>query len=315
MRYVNRAKVAQPLSLATPSKAVKMEIDEVKLFYQHYDPTASPRPKSFPFQHYKSDDVKLALKSLFDGKCAYCETRLSGDIEVEHFRPKGMVTEEPLHSGYWWLAHSWLNLLPSCIPCNQRRKQHVITEHTTRKEFNALILKKPDDSYGKLNHFPISGIRATCDIDMLTAEKHHLLDPTQDNPYDYLVWSSLNMLSVVLPKMDNDWVKKRALDTINIFALNRLPLVQERTMLMDELLLQMADIEDELAEDINDAQNSIGDNDKYIRRAIKKAKALYRYANPECEFTALAQTLVDIFIEKLQENIAHYRVIKNEQDV
>ena len=314
MRYVARASVTPPSSLTTPSDAVKNEIEEAKLFYQHYDPTVSPRPKAFEFKQYKSPDVKLALKNLFNGKCAYCETRLSGDSEVEHFRPKGEVTEDQSHAGYWWLAHTWANILPSCIHCNQKRRQHLITTQTTLDEFKSLMQKAPDKSYGKGNHFPISGVRVTCDKDMLTAEKHHLLDPTQDNPDDYLVWSSLNHLSVILPKMDNDWVKQRALDTINIFALNRLPLVQERTMLMDELLLQMANIEDELAEDINDAQNSTRDDHKYIQRAMKKANALYRYAESEREFTALSKTLVDIFIEKLQENIAHYTVKKTEQD-
>jgi hypothetical protein len=45
------------------------------------------------------------LKDLGDRKCWYSESRNpTADKNVDHFRPKGRVEEDPLHEGYWWLA-------------------------------------------------------------------------------------------------------------------------------------------------------------------------------------------------------------------
>ncbi|MEF9674035.1 hypothetical protein QNM99_25505 [Pseudomonas sp. PCH446] len=44
-------------------------------------------------------------------------------MDVEHYRPKGAVSEDASHPGYWWVAMDWDNLLPSCIDCNRKRKQ------------------------------------------------------------------------------------------------------------------------------------------------------------------------------------------------
>jgi hypothetical protein len=50
--------------------------------------------------------MKQHLFELFDNKCAYCESRVLhvSPGEVEHYRPKGRVTEDPDHPGYYWLA-------------------------------------------------------------------------------------------------------------------------------------------------------------------------------------------------------------------
>lgn len=57
---------------------------------------------------YKCDDIKKALKKLYNRKCAFCEVS-SDDLHVEHFRPKKI---------YYWLAYSWDNLLLACPSCN-----------------------------------------------------------------------------------------------------------------------------------------------------------------------------------------------------
>ena len=73
--------------------------------------------------HYKDVEVKKALEKLFHNKCAYCEGQSTsqGPWDVEHYRPKGRVKENSNHPGYYWLAYTWDNLLPSCTFCNQRR--------------------------------------------------------------------------------------------------------------------------------------------------------------------------------------------------
>ena len=61
---------------------------------------------------YKYQDVKDALRSLYHGKCAYCET-YDPSPHVEHYRPK--------RGGYYWLAYSWDNLIASCSQCNTKK--------------------------------------------------------------------------------------------------------------------------------------------------------------------------------------------------
>lgn len=72
------------------------------------------------------------LEHVFAGKCAYCEGECLAHApqHAEHWRPKGKLTqleedrEVPVkrdgiaHPGYWWLAYSWENLVPSCFYCN-----------------------------------------------------------------------------------------------------------------------------------------------------------------------------------------------------
>lgn len=62
-------------------------------------------------EKYRQDKVKDALEGMFNGKCAYCESKVVhvswGDIE--HFRPKDTF---PL------LAVEWENLLLGCSICN-----------------------------------------------------------------------------------------------------------------------------------------------------------------------------------------------------
>lgn len=99
--------------------------------------------------------LKEHLQDLYRDKCAYCDGAYQpfGYGDVEHFRPKGAVTEDPTHPGYWWLAYNPNNYLPSCQLCNQLAKK---------------------------NHFPINGKRAMGPKDSLAAEDPLLMHPDSD---------------------------------------------------------------------------------------------------------------------------------------
>ncbi|MGA7239918.1 MAG: hypothetical protein WBY44_29830 [Bryobacteraceae bacterium] len=98
-------------------------------------------------------ELKESLIQFFAGKCAYCESYFESVSwgDVEHYRPKRAVTEDPKHRGYYWLAYWEPNLLPSCQKCNQ--------------------------AGGKLNCFPVTGKRALLPGDDLDAETPLLLNP------------------------------------------------------------------------------------------------------------------------------------------
>lgn len=79
-------------------------------------------------KHFKkiwsAPEVKKFLYESQHGKCCYCERKKDKEeTDVEHFRPKAEVEEAQDHSGYWWLAYSWENLLIACKRCNQKYKR------------------------------------------------------------------------------------------------------------------------------------------------------------------------------------------------
>ncbi|MDB9476244.1 HNH endonuclease [Dolichospermum circinale] len=62
---------------------------------------------------YKNKDIKEALETIFHGKCAYCESKVTttGYGDIEHFCPKSK-------SRCIDLTFEWTNLLLSCEKCN-----------------------------------------------------------------------------------------------------------------------------------------------------------------------------------------------------
>jgi len=107
-------------------------------------------------------EMKHHLFELFDNKCAYCESLVlhisPGD--VEHYRPKGRVTEDRDHPGYYWLAYDINNLLPSCSACNGSR--------------------------GKWNQFPVEDGTRAATAEELDQERALLLHPYRDSFNNHL---------------------------------------------------------------------------------------------------------------------------------
>jgi hypothetical protein len=108
-------------------------------------------------------ELKAVLASLAYEKCWYCETKNPrSDNAVDHFRPKGRISEAPDHGGYWWLAFSPENYRYSCTFCNSRRIDVV-----------------GGTGGGKQDHFPIlnEASRAKKPTDDLTSETPLIFDP------------------------------------------------------------------------------------------------------------------------------------------
>lgn len=130
--------------------------------------------KTIEFRGTVWSDLKWHLFELFNDKCAYCESkvRLTDRGDVEHYRPKGKVDEDPAHPGYFWLAYYEMNLLPSCKLCNQE---------------------------GKKTHFPVEGSHSR-DNYMWTPEKPLLLNPYNESidPFEHLEFESLGKVKARL---------------------------------------------------------------------------------------------------------------------
>jgi hypothetical protein len=109
----------------------------------------------------KWSKLKVHLIDMFHGKCGYCEAWFTPTSfgDVEHYRPKGRVSEDKNHKGYYWLAYNPTNYLPACQLCNEPAKR---------------------------DHFPIEGTRACSKTDVLDEEKPLLIDPYKDYYEEHL---------------------------------------------------------------------------------------------------------------------------------
>ena len=148
---------------------------------------ASACSLSFDSRVYGDPSVRRALRSLFSGKCGYCEYDLSrSDLNVDHYRPKGSVAEAPRHRGYYWLAYCWRNLVSSCAFCNQRRFPHPAWGVSEQVRLRA-------GSSGKADSFPLidERKRGYSPNDDLSCEQPKLIDPTVEDPSVHLTFDPL----------------------------------------------------------------------------------------------------------------------------
>lgn len=118
--------------------------------------------------------ITAALKRLFNGKCAFCETR--GDTEAYHFRPLGNAspagrnraheTYPDAHLYYSWLGSAWENLFPICHECRPYEASYFPVER------DRCPLPTPE----QLQRFAEEGTGLWRDYPL--KEKASLLDPT-----------------------------------------------------------------------------------------------------------------------------------------
>lgn len=302
MRRVSRPETA-PDSLTEKGAA---ELTKAKAYYG-----ATPKPtKAYEFKEYKQTAVKLALETLFHGKCAYCETFYASaqPMDVEHYRPKGGVDEDKSHPGYWWLAMDWDNLLPSCIDCNRKRGQKTATGAV-----NGKIITDRLKNSGKKDSFPISpkGTRATKEKDILADEKALLLNPCTDDPRQHLKYYfgatnsiALMQAATIDPETSPDFVEPgkdfslKGARSIQIYGLNRLALVQARTavLLRFEFLQTLAEDLVILGAQIRQqgAGNTVLLNaaEKVEDLARRIAGEMKQMADPKAPFAAMVAVLI-----------------------
>jgi uncharacterized protein (TIGR02646 family) len=254
MIRIDRSAIPEPAVLGKPytrgKKKGKTELDLVLAALAAHRAAGKPDAEfSYKFERYKEDEVKTALQALFGGKCAYCETFYSASqpMDVEHWRPKGEVHRddgEKLKPGYYWLAASWQNLMPSCIDCNRAREQHDIA-------VGAKV------TVGKANQFPLAPGKAHVlqhePPPDLVAEGALLIDPCVDDPEAFFEYTEEGVIRPRGGLDDND--RSRAEASIRVYALNRSGLVAERREVIRRIDLRLvlidrlADLRDELRDD------------------------------------------------------------------
>ena len=296
MRFVDRATVPEPSSLAAVDGDGASELALARTYYGRV-----PMPKKcYDFAAYKGDDVKLALHRLFKGKCAYCETpyQASQPVDVEHYRPKGQLEDDPHHPGYWWLAARWDNLLPSCIDCNRRRGQVTATLGMTLQDLETALACGDTEPLGKRDAFPTRDrVWARAEADDVGEEKPLLIDPTRIDPASHIVWALESEISMVVPVVDDGGSQSdQGVASIHVYGLNRMGLVQERTNLLRELSQRAARIE----KLIDVAEESGGElTDKLHLLVDGLVSDMVAMTGSDRRYSALASAFVERFKSKL----------------
>lgn len=203
MIFVDRSSVISPFDNPALARKAEAEFEHARMAF-----SGMQMQRRFQFTVINDPTIKATLNALFHDKCAYCETPLiSAAGDIEQFRPKAGVSEAPEHSGYWWLANSWQNLLIACQFCNRMQK--------------AELGNGSFELVGKQNRFPLIEEKARAfspDAD-LSLEQPLLLDPTVDDPAPHLTFREDGLVFSET---------ERGNATISILGLNRLKLVQQR---------------------------------------------------------------------------------------
>ena len=171
----------------------------------------------FKFRAYRDRSVREALNEAFGGLCAYCESLIEATepTELEHYRPKGAVKTESevLPHGYYWLAATWENLLPSCIRCN--RAETYEYENNSRR------------TSGKASWFPLAEEAARARSEGgEDRESPLLLHPYYDDPEEHLEFTTDG--AVKARRAADGQRSPRGAKTIEILGLNRPGLLDAR---------------------------------------------------------------------------------------
>lgn len=181
-------------------QAVQKKIKDLRVLVE-----SGTKPDSHQYNNYWSSSREILWKHQ-NRKCCYCERirELKRESDLEHFRPKAKITEEPTHFGYWWLAYNFDNYLYSCKICNEDFKK------------NLFPLIEPSS-------------RAFLETDNLELETKLLIDPYTENPEVFLgyYWGSTKSKYVKVLSLESD-VDKRGEKSAEITGLNRDSLMTER---------------------------------------------------------------------------------------
>lgn len=206
--------------------------------------------------------MKDELFELYHGKCVYCELtlRVEGWDQLDHFRPKNEVLDEhkrPVcfgrtrtpHTGYYWLAYEWTNLVPACSYCNVRK--------------GALFPITPGSSYARR-----SGEEA--------GEKPIFIHPVTDNPADHFEYVPIT-----------GFLKSRTTRgkyCIDLLDLNREGLVNERRAAYRACVELLSDVLDAVKKSADPPADELG-RLQAVLQGVAQYSLVGRHALQQCRDT------------------------------
>lgn len=243
---------------------------------------------TFPFAAYGDDLLREALNKAYGYKCAYCETfyGASQPVAVEHYRPKGAFVEGKVRvkPGYYWLAASWSNLLPSCTDCNSPRRQEM--------EAGKKVVR------GKGNFFPLEpGSKRARSPGDEANEKPLLLHPEIDELEKHLEFlTAHDRLGVIRPALIAGQPSAKAVASIDVYALDRPQLVSARSTHASRLIAHIRNTQ--LIASLHRSQP----NDATLKAAYDRnmAELLTLFLSPPNAYSAMARQIARAELPGLQ---------------
>lgn len=257
-------------------KALAERDEAVEAFKQDKNAT-------FTFSAYKNKSVRKALNAAFHFKCAYCEAsfQATGPVAVEHYRPKSAVVgadgklKKP---GYYWLAGTWKNLLPSCTDCNSAREQEIEGEDPR--------------TMGKANKFPIANEKARAKKpEQEKKEKRLLLHPYLDHPERHLVFDADGGIKPARTSQGRE--SEKGVESIEVYALRRPGLATERARVATLVRASVKQIGD-----LRVVLGRTGDPllEQSLREEIATLKSFLAETSP---FSAMAKQLASELVDEI----------------
>lgn len=302
---------------ALDRKSPKDGRTELERAREYYAQIPSPE-KAYEFKNYKAREVCLVLDAIFHEKCAYCESsyRAIDGRNVEHFRPKGAVTEAPNHPGYWWLAATWANLLPSCLPCNQLRRQVTFDSGMTLEEFERARLEEPQGRAGKANSFPVSGANWVLNEGAdLSVEDPLLINPCERRPDEHLewvfdwvppryIWQAEELIAFIRPRKYGGVDDAYGKASIAVYGLNRANLFRERLARVKEMQLACQPVVDVFADlgGARAAPEATIDPTILLERLHRYRERLEQFTKPEQQYAGMARA----FMAQLEAELVRF---------
>ncbi|MFD4706964.1 hypothetical protein ACFWM3_19135 [Gottfriedia sp. NPDC058432] len=230
---------------------------ETQRAISHY---SSKKTEEFNFIVYK--DVKEELVNMFNGKCAYCETKIVDTQypHIEHYRPKGKIVGEPIKDpGYYWLASDWENLLLACQVCNGQ-------------EF-------------KGNHFPlkVTANRVKDHTGNVENEEPLLINPCiEEHPEDHFRFTDNGEIIGI-----DDLGKT----SIEVYGLHRPNLIQSRFEHLLDINLHLDNLQTLI--NLMDGINEESKFDKVVAQIRNIIKHLKSFKNAEAKYAAMTRDFID----------------------
>jgi len=243
----------------------------------------SDQNAKFTFNAYKNRTVRKALNATFHFKCAYCEAFFGATqpVAVEHYRPKSAVVgadgklKKP---GYYWLAGTWVNLLPSCTDCNSAREQEIPGEDPR--------------TMGKANKFPIANETARAKKpEQEKKEKRLLLHPYLDHPERHLVFDADGGVKPARSSAGRE--SEKGVKSIEVYALRRPGLATDRARIATLVRASVKQIGD-----LRVVFGRTGDPllEQSIREEIATLKSFLAETSP---YSAMARQLASELVDEI----------------
>lgn len=248
---------------------------------------------------YKEKTVRELLQKMCYGKCAYCESSItaiySGDID--HFRPK---------KNYHWLAADWENLLFACPFCNQTHTHKITKEGKIEEVVQGKLDQFPllDKAYQLTIHqgnIFLTDVQTYKEAFDREERRRLLIKPcTDENIEAYFKYDDHGL--IFARDGLEPTARRKAETSIEVYALQRLGLVQAREAKVIQIKAQIKRIELAIANLNKHFESSEVERTYYEGKLREEMQILKRFQNPDQEYAGLARYIIQKYFQNFNTN-------------